>query len=175
VEPEFREVATKLEQYRLAENIQARVRVTFDERGMIIQLDNNLLFPPGSAELTPEARKLLDRVGAMLIVQPNHVRIEGHTDDTPIHTDRYPSNWQLSTDRATNVIMYWADQRTLPPDRLSAAGYGQYRPVVPNDSPEHRALNRRVEVVILRTSAIKFEPKDKSNEPPANADAAPQA
>lgn len=164
VEPEFQRVAAEIEKYRTTQNIRAAVRITFDERGMVIRLDENLLFPPGSASLTPPAKRVLDRLAEILRRQPNHLRIEGHTDDTPIHTDRYPSNWQLSTDRATNVIVYWVGRGTLPPERLSAAGYGQYRPVVPNDTPAHRALNRRVEVVLLRQSLTKYEPWDRSAE-----------
>lgn len=161
VDPEFRQMATKMQQYRSTAGIEASARVTFDERGMVVQLDNSLLFPAGSAQLTAEARHLLDNLAEMLQPQTNHIRVEGHTDDTPIHTTRYPSNWQLSTDRAANVIQYWVEKGDLPPERLSAAGYGKYRPVVPNDSPAHRSLNRRVEIVILRRSLTKLEPQGK--------------
>ncbi|MGE5623485.1 MAG: OmpA family protein [Methanocella sp.] len=162
IDPEFRKMASKMQQYRSEAGLDTRARVVFDERGMVVQLDNSLLFPPGSAELTPDARRILDNLAEMLKAQPNHIRVEGHTDDAPIHTARYPSNWQLSTDRAANVIQYWVEKGQLPPERLSAAGYGQYRPVVPNDGPAHRSLNRRVEIVILRQSLTRLEPQRKT-------------
>ncbi|HHW15579.1 MAG TPA: flagellar motor protein MotB [Firmicutes bacterium] len=166
VDPEFRAMAVELEQYRISEKLGTLARLVFDERGMVIQLDNSLLFPEGSATLTPEARRILDQLAVILKDSPNHVRVEGHTDDTPIHTDRYPSNWQLSTDRAANVIQYWVERCGMPPERLSAAGYGEYRPVAPNDTPAHRALNRRVEVVILRSSLTRYEPGGQPPRPP---------
>ncbi|MGE5509140.1 MAG: flagellar motor protein MotB [Chitinophagales bacterium] len=161
VEPEFEKVTRQVEQYKDRQGLQASIRVSYDERGMILQLADNVMFPPGSASLTPAAKQLLDVLAKVLADKPNHIRIEGHTDDVPIRTARYPSNWQLSTDRATNVIMYWLSKGALPPERLSAAGYGEYRPVVPNDTPEHRAMNRRVDVVILRESLTQYEPKSR--------------
>lgn len=163
VDPEFRSMAAELEQYRIAEKLGTMARLTFDERGMIIELDNSLLFPAGQAGLTPEARRILDQLAAILKDSPNYLRVEGHTDDTPIHTDRYPSNWQLSTDRAANVVQYWVETCGMPAERLSAAGYSKYRPVAPNDTPAHRALNRRVEVVILRSSLARYEPGNRSS------------
>ncbi|MDK2959817.1 MAG: chemotaxis protein MotB, partial [Bacillota bacterium] len=84
--------------------------------------------------------------------------VEGHTDNLPINTYRFPSNWELSTARATTVVRYLAEKHGIPPDRLSAAGYGEWRPVAPNDTPEHRAQNRRVDIVVLRTDLAKQEP-----------------
>lgn len=161
VDPEFEKVSRQVTEYTDQEGLQASIRVSYDERGMILQLADNVLFQPGRASLTPAAQRLLDVLGKVLADQPNHIRIEGHTDDVPIRTSRYPSNWQLSTDRATNVIMYWLSRGLLPPERLSAAGYGEYRPVAANDSPTHRALNRRVDVVILRESLTRYEPQSR--------------
>ena len=90
------------------------------------------------------------KVGAALSRIPGRIRLEGHTDDTPIHTRLYPSNWQLSTARAITVLKFLINERSMPSERLSAAGYGEFRPLVPNDSARNRAKNRRVDVVILR-------------------------
>ena len=89
------------------------------------------------------------------------LRVEGHTDDVPIQTGRYASNWELSTARATTVVTYLLQDAGLAPERLSAAGYGEFHPRAPNTSPENRARNRRVDVVILRPETIASE------EPPA--------
>jgi chemotaxis protein MotB len=77
--------------------------------------------------------------------------VEGHTDDLPINTARFPSNWELSTGRATTVVRYLIEAWKLPPERLSSAGYGEYKPLVANTSAANRAKNRRVDIVILRT------------------------
>ena len=84
----------------------------------------------------------------------NHVRVEGHTDNVPINTKRFPSNWELSTSRAVNVIKYFIRQRKVKPQRLSAVGYGESKPVFSNDTPENRARNRRVEIVIVTKDNI---------------------
>lgn len=156
---QFAEIVEKIEAYIKEQGLQASITQTITQRGLVIGLADNVLFETGKADLTPSAKKILDKLAGILLKVPNHVRVEGHTDNVPINTERYPSNWQLSTDRATNVIMYWTQAYNFPPERLSAAGYGEYRPVVPNDTPEHRARNRRVDIVVLKQSLTKLEPK----------------
>jgi chemotaxis protein MotB len=95
---------------------------------------------------------------ANLLNLPNPVRVEGHTDNIPIHTPRFASNWELSTARSTYILQYLLNGK-VSPQRLSAVGYGEYRPVASNDTGEGRATNRRVDVVILGESAQKLEPK----------------
>ena len=80
---------------------------------------------------------------------PNDIAVEGYTDDQPINISQFPSNWELSTARATSVLRYLVDHGSVTPDKIGATGYGQFRPVVPNDSVAHRAQNRRVEIVVL--------------------------
>jgi chemotaxis protein MotB len=84
--------------------------------------------------------------------------VEGHTDNIPIHTAKFYSNWELSTARATNVLQYFIARGNFAPDRLSAAGYGEYKPAAPNTSERNRALNRRVDIVLLSSDYSKFEP-----------------
>lgn len=95
----------------------------------------------------------------MLKTLPNHIRVEGFTDDLPIHNSKFDSNWELSVIRATNVVKILVNEVGIEPQRISAVGYGEYRPVVPNDSEEHRRLNRRVDIVIMNTEYNKWEPK----------------
>jgi chemotaxis protein MotB len=87
------------------------------------------------------------------------LRVEGHTDNTPIHTAQFPSNWELSTARATFLLEYLISNTGIPPQRLSAVGYGEYRPVTGNNTPEGRASNRRVDLVVLGAAAEKLEPQ----------------
>ncbi|MBC7105712.1 MAG: OmpA family protein, partial [Firmicutes bacterium] len=94
----------------------------------------------------------------ILLRLPNYIRVEGHTDDLPINTPQFPSNWDLSTARANTVVKELIDGLGFPPERLAAVGYGEYRPRVPNDSDYHRQLNRRVDIVVLKTKYSGAEP-----------------
>jgi chemotaxis protein MotB len=102
--------------------------------------------------------QLLERIAEIIGPSNRLIRVEGHTDDVPISTPRYRSNWQLSTDRATNVIMFWISKHPEMNSRLSAAGYGEFHPVTSNVTPEGRARNRRVDIVVLREQQAKLEP-----------------
>lgn len=120
----------------------------YTRRGLELRLSEELLFASGSAELTEAGFALLARVGA--VVQPlnRHIRVEGHTDDRPIATIRYPSNWELSTDRAVRVVKFFIDESHIPGAHLAAAGYGASRPRASNDTAAGRATNRRVEIIV---------------------------
>ena len=139
---------------RLAQDLAAalkleRVAIHRDERGLIVSLPEEAAFAVGSADMSAEARQMIDRIAASVRPTPNGIRIEGHTDDVPIRTAKFASNWELSTARASAVVAYLAGSGGLAPERLSAAGYGEYHPRVPNDSAENRAKNRRIDIVIL--------------------------
>ncbi len=129
-------------------------------RGVVISIEDRALFAPGSATLDPAITRTLAQVSAVLRRTQNHIRVEGHTDDTPIHTAQFPSNWELSTARATNVLHYLIDHGHLLPSRLSAAGYGEYFPRVPNTTKANRAKNRRVDIVLLRNATMAQEPSE---------------
>ncbi len=156
---EFSEIVDEVTRYVQKEGLSSSVNMQLTDRGLVIGLSDTILFESGRAELLPPARKILDKLAVILLKMPNHVRVEGHTDNRPIRTERYPSNWQLSTDRATNVIMYWGEKYNFPPARLSAAGYGEHRPVDTNDTDQGRARNRRVDIVVLRGELTRLEPK----------------
>ncbi len=127
-----------------------------DRRGLVLSIPEAGLFPPGSDELSGEARALVGRVALALAGLPNPLRVEGHTDDRPIHTPRFRSNWELSTARATRVIEVLLE-RGVAPERLSAAGYAEFHPRVDNGSPEGRARNRRVDLIILNEGSTQAE------------------
>jgi len=133
-----------------------------DERGVVITLKStSLLFRPGSAELRPGARPVLDKIAQTIAQTDNLVQIEGHTCDLPPAGSRYPSNWELSTARATNVLRYLLTVKSLEAWRFAAAGCGSARPISYNDTETNRSKNRRVEIVIMRPeSAVGSLPKD---------------
>jgi chemotaxis protein MotB len=119
-----------------------------DDRGLVLSLPESATFPVASADVTSTAQAVIDRVATTLEPLDVAVRIEGHTDDTPIRTARYSSNWELSTARASAVVARFIEQR-VDPRRLSAAGYGEFHPRATNDTADGRASNRRVDVVIV--------------------------
>jgi chemotaxis protein MotB len=115
---------------------------------MLVKLQNDILFAPGSAQVKPEGKEVLTQLSALLASVPDHnFQVTGHTDNDPIHTAQFPSNWELSTSRAVNVtgILVGAG---FDPKRVSAAGYAEFDPVSPNDSPESKQKNRRIEIVV---------------------------
>jgi len=133
----------------LADAIAAsRVEVTQDVRGLVVSMPDEAAFPSGGTDVAPMALEVVDRVAGTVRGLANAIRIEGHTDDLPIRTTRYASNWELSTARAAAVVAYLIQTAGLEPTRLSAAGYGEFHPRVPNTSAENRARNRRIEIVV---------------------------
>lgn len=128
------------------------------ERGLVISFKDTLLFESGSADLTPRARRIITKVGSALVGLPNYIRVEGHTDNLPINTAKFPSNWELSALRSANVVHVLHESAGIPAERLSIIGYGEYRPLVPNDDNLSRAMNRRVDIVILKKKYDYFEP-----------------
>ena len=139
-------------------DVAEAVNTEVTERGLIIHIKDYALFESGKADLRPEARVVLEAIADEVGDIGNHVMIEGHTDNVPIGTARFPSNWELSTARATNVVRYFVEAKELAPNRISARGFGEYRPVATNLSPEGRAMNRRVDIVILSDHLSMFEP-----------------
>lgn len=126
-----------------------RLSVAIDRGRMVIQLPQDILFESGSATLGADGRSTLGEVAAVLAdIDDRSFQVEGHTDDVPIATARFPSNWELSTARALSVVRLLVD-RGVTPATLSGAGYGEYRPVADNDTPEGRRRNRRIEIVML--------------------------
>lgn len=128
------------------------IELRADARGLVISLPEAGAFPVGRADLSPAAASVIRDVADVLRRVPNSIRVEGHTDDVPIHTVMFASNWELSTARATRVVQFLIEDAHLPPARLSAAGYGEFHPRQPNDSAAARARNRRVDIVVLNAA-----------------------
>jgi chemotaxis protein MotB len=138
----------------LQKSVQTKITRDGKKRELVITLlSDKQLFDSGKADLKPFTKKILDEVYRQLKPRLNEVRVEGNTDNVPISNDQFPSNWELSSARATGVARYFVEDDGLAPRRISALGYGEYRPRVANDTDAHRAQNRRVDVVILDTDA----------------------
>ncbi|NLO98622.1 MAG: OmpA family protein [Peptococcaceae bacterium] len=151
-------IKAKLDALAKENNIQTMLVSTIEERGLVVSIQDTLLFDSGSAEITPKARSILQKISGVLSASPNFIKVEGHTDNLPINTVRFPSNWELSVLRATNVVHILVEEGGINPERLSATGYGEYRPRADNNTEEGRSANRRVDLVILRSKYDPVEP-----------------
>jgi chemotaxis protein MotB len=128
-----------------------------DPRGLVVEVPEAGAFDVGKAELSADAERMMQRVAGVLAELPNGVRVEGHTDDVPIRTARFASNWDLSTARATRVVEFLMASGGIDPARLSAAGYSQFKPRAGNESAAGRTRNRRVDLVILNPATERAE------------------
>jgi len=137
--------------------LSGQVNVHREERGVVVSFTDALLFSSGSAAIHPDARKILDSTAKIIRSADNYIRVEGSTDNRPIHTRQFPSNWELAFHRANNVgKILIADG--VNPSRVSVVSYGENRPVAPNDTDANRQLNRRVDIVFLDQSLNRYEP-----------------
>jgi len=150
-EEELQQLKRQLDAFAAAHGFKAQVETVVTQRGLVVRLlTDNVLFDSGLADIKPQGLPLLAEVGTLLGVDRVHpIVVEGHTDDVPIATSKYASNWELSTARASAVVR-WLIGRSLPARRFSAAGYAALRPLASNGTAAGRARNRRVEVVLQR-------------------------
>ena len=135
----------------IAHELQKNFDVRVTEEKIRVILDEKVLFDPGKAELKPAVFPALKKFSELAGKVPNPVAIEGHTDNVPIRKGRYDSNFELSMARAYVLLKFLIEDGKIAPERMSAAGYGEFKPVAPNDTPEQRAQNRRIEVNLIRT------------------------
>jgi chemotaxis protein MotB len=141
-------------QKKLEKEIQdGQIKLTEMKNRLTMTMVDKILFPSGSADISKEGKSVLDKVVTILKeVKDKRIQVEGHTDNVRIYSAikaKYPTNWELSTGRATQVVRYLQEQGGLDPKALSATGYSEYQPVAPNDTDEGRARNRRIEIVLL--------------------------
>jgi chemotaxis protein MotB len=157
--PKISDLKTQLETILKNEISNRSIHLSEDSRGLTISLTEAGFFEPGSAVMNAKALAAVQSIAATVQPLANSIRVEGHTDNTPIQTPQFPSNWELSTARATFLLHSLISYGKISPQRLSAVGYGEYHPIAPNNTAEGRAANRRVDVVILSAAAEKQEPE----------------
>ncbi len=150
---ELERINAQLQSYIWMNSLDTEVSTHIERRGLVISLlADKALYSSGSVDLPPKTKQLLDEIDAVFVPTNSHLRIEGNTDNVPIQTSIYPTNWELSAARATGVTRYLVEQKGLSPLRVSLAGYGEYRPLKVNNSPGNRRRNRRVDIVILNAA-----------------------
>ncbi len=151
-------INAKLQSYIWVNSLESEASTRIDRRGLVITLlADRALYSSGSADLPPATKQLLDEITAEVEPTRNHLRIEGNTDNVPIQTSIYPTNWELSAARATGVTRYLVEDKGLSPMRVSLAGYGEYRPRTANATPADRRYNRRVDIVILNAAMTRAD------------------
>ena len=156
---QLEELQKKLEAYIEENNLEDQLSTQLAEEGLMIRIKERALFPSGSAQLVGQAQSIVPVVAGMLTSLPERVVISGHTDNVPISTAQYPSNWELSASRAMNLMKaVLAAEKSLNPARFSAIGYSEYRPIADNNTDAGRQQNRRVEIFIARN--FRFNPDE---------------
>jgi chemotaxis protein MotB len=156
VKSDLKKIERELQQTLSNEIAKHTVSIEMGRDGLIISLREAGFFASGSATPKPDTLHTLQTIAAALSRTPYDLRVEGHTDNIPIHNLQFDSNWELSTSRATTIARLLLGMNAIRADRISAAGYAEYRPVAPNDSLEGRAKNRRVDLIVLPRSKINF-------------------
>lgn len=152
--PALRSIRDDLEKVLAPEISKHVVAMELRREGLVVSLREVGFYESGSAELLPSADNAMDRLAQILATRPEDLRVEGHTDNVPIHTAKYSSNWELSSGRATELVKVFINKYGFTPERLSAAGYAEYHPVDSNDTPDGRSHNRRVDILILSPEPI---------------------
>lgn len=163
LEEDLEKLKDILEDYADSVGLGTEIILSVEERGLIIRFMDNVLFDSGKADLKPESVQILKSVAEILNrdeFRDRLIKVEGHTDTDPIlYSAKFPTNWELSATRATNVLRYLVETEIIDGSRVSSSGYSFYRPIAPNDTKENKAKNRRVDMVILRSSYEDTEPK----------------
>lgn len=162
VESELEDLKGFLEEYADTLGLGDRIIIQPEERGVVIRFMDNVFFDSGSADIKKESFEILKAVAEILNREEfsnRQIKIEGHTDSDPIYrSPRFPTNWELSSARATNVLRYLVEVETIDGKRVSSSGYSYYREIAPNDTPDNKAKNRRVDIVILKDIYVELEP-----------------
>lgn len=157
-ERDFRQIKSAVEAYLVKQGAQNKVTLEITRRGLIVSLKEAGFFNSGQATIKPEAYELINTIAEVMTQYNNPLRVEGHTDNVPISTSQFPSNWELSTARATNGLKYLLRNFDVDANKISATGFAEYRPIADNATAEGRAKNRRVDLVMLSAAAEHGEP-----------------
>lgn len=156
---EFEEIKKQVEEFLMTKGMLNKVAIDQQERGLVVSLKEGGFFQSGSADVQESAYAVLAELAEKIKQYRNPVRIEGHTDNVPMSSRTYPTNWELSSARATSMVRVLTDRFKVPSGKISATGYGESRPKTSNDTPAGRARNRRVDIVILSSTGESSEPE----------------
>ena len=142
---EFRE---QVEQLITEMELDEYVQIIDEKTSLTLRIDSVILFDLGKADIKESGKETIRKVAKLMKEINTEITVQGHTDNLPIHTSLFPTNWELSTKRATNVVLFLVNECSLDPRKLTATGNGEFRPIAPNDTEENRQKNRRIDIVI---------------------------
>ncbi|HSQ87854.1 OmpA family protein [Romboutsia sp.] len=146
---DYEDLSEKLNKIIEKNGLTEVIKIRQEDRGIVLQLDETILFDSGKAELKDYSREVLETITTIINNTENDVLVEGNTDNIPMNNEKFGSNWELSTARAVSVVRYFVEGQNIDPTRFAVKGYGEYNPIVENSTPENRAINRRVDILIV--------------------------
>ena len=149
IDPELVKMYNEVVAFLETKEMTSQASVEYDKDGIYVNIQESILFGSGSAIIADSGKSTLNDLGELIQQFDNAVVIEGYTDNVPMNNNNFSSNWELSTGRALSVLRYLSEERNVDPTRLAAKGYGEYHPIVPNDSESNKAKNRRVNIVLV--------------------------
>lgn len=150
----LRELQQNINKYIEEKHLQANLKTTLTEEGLLVTISNDVLFDSGSADIKPQYHQVAQEISRLLVMNPpRNIIISGHTDNVPIRNSKFASNWELSVMRAVNFMKLLLENKQLDPRMFSAKGYGEFKPIASNATPEGRMKNRRVEILIAPNTA----------------------
>ena len=155
-ENKYEDLVGKLNNIIEKNNLSDEIKIRKEDRGIVLQVDESILFDSGSANIKPSSIPVLNTISKIIKETDNEIVAEGNTDNVPIKNSEYDSNWELSTERALSIVKYLIKNENINPNRISLKGYGEYNPIAPNDNDVDRAKNRRVDILVV-------EQRDKSD------------
>lgn len=164
---EYEDLAKKLNSTIEKNGLTEVIKLRKEDRGIVLQLDETILFEPGKADLKENNKEVLETITTIINEHDNDVLIEGHTDNVPMNNKEFASNWELSAARALSAVTYFVHDKQIDPMRFSVKGYGEYKPLVPNDTPENRAINRRIDILMVEQK-VKGDKDTQANQKQSN-------
>lgn len=160
-EGKLEDLKGEIDKYLKKNGLENSVVTMIDEKGLSVRLKDSILFDSGKAEIKPKYRDKIVKIGQILSKTDSYIRVEGHTDNVPIYSREFKSNWQLSAIRATNVAELLIDQSGIKADKIAAVGYGEFRPIADNSTEEGKSKNRRVEIILINSKFNQIEENKK--------------
>jgi chemotaxis protein MotB len=146
---EYENLAEKLNEIIEANGLTEVIKIREEDKGIVLQLDETILFDSGRSDLKDYSKEVLETITTIINNTDNDVLVEGNTDNIPMKNEKFGSNWELSTARAVSVVRYFVEIKNIDPTRFAVKGYGEYNPIVDNSTPENKAINRRVDILIV--------------------------
>ena len=151
----YEDLAAKLNKIIEQNSLTDEIKIREEDRGIVLELDESILFDSGKADIKPSSIPILDTISKIINETDNEIVAEGNTDDVPVKNAEFDSNWELSTKRSLSIVKYLIENKNINPNRISIKGYGEFNPIAPNDTQENKSKNRRVDILVVEERVSK--------------------